>query len=308
MSRPGSRSSTALLRPRESYSPHPRAGAARATQAPNSSILESFARAAVVEHDRLARHRMRVMERDSVRRGPEARLRIHQFVGADRILRVEGLGHGLLVDRRLLPPFREAAVPEGVVAQRLDLPHAALANVLVLVNATLPPGALPPLGRLVQTCLHQRAAAYLGRATVPGDVDDHLHLRMIEQPAVARAVVSLGEAFLEAPDVQAAHARLALVDPAEKPHLAVVGKQVDDLVVLRLVHEVAVRVLQAADVVNVLLDRQLVLELLDTGRECGNVVHVLSSARTLRGVSVAPASTGRRWAPVATYLYVLPTK
>ena len=52
---------------------------------------------------------------------------------------------------------------------------------------------------------------------------------MIEQPAVARAVMALGELGLEALDIEAAHARLALVDAAEEPDLAILGEQVDAL-------------------------------------------------------------------------------
>src|SRR5256886_9204744 len=70
---------------------------------------------------------------------------------------------------------------------------------------------------------HQRAAACLGRAAVRCDVDDHLQLRVIEQPAVARAIVPLGELLLEALDVQAAHAGPAPAESPAKNHLSPVG-------------------------------------------------------------------------------------
>ncbi len=63
-----------------------------------------------------------------------------------------------------------------------------------------------------------------------------------------------------------------------------VGEQVDHLVVLRLVDEVAVGVLNAADLVDVLLDRELVFELVDPRgqvrqyRSFGNVSAVLACA------------------------------
>ena len=227
------------------------------------------------------------MEGHRVRRGPQPRLGILERIGSQRVLRVAGAVHGDEVDRSLGPPFSEAAVPEGEITQRLDLPNAVLAHVVVLVEATLPPGALLTLGRVVQPRLHHRAAASLRRAAVGSHVDDHLHLRVIEQPAVARAVVAVGEGGLEALDIQAPHAGLTAEDSTEKPHLAVLGEEVNDLVVLRLVDEVAVRVLQAADLVNVLLDRQLVLELLEAGRECGNVAHS----------ALPPACPGRRVVP-----------
>src|SRR4029077_5541880 len=46
-----------------------------------SPILEPFARTAIVEHDRLAGHRMRIVEGDRVGRGPEPRLGILELVG-----------------------------------------------------------------------------------------------------------------------------------------------------------------------------------------------------------------------------------
>src|SRR6266403_1766864 len=239
-----------------------------------SSILEPFARAAVVEHDRLTGHRMRVVERDGIGRRPQPRWRIHECIRSDGVLGVAPLRHGDKIERGFLPPLGEAAVPERVITQRPDLPSIVAAHVVVFVDATLPPCALPAIGRVMQPGLHYRASAYLGRAAVLRDVDDHLQLRVIEQPAVARAVVPLRELLLEALDVQAAHAGLALVDAAEKPHLGVLGEQVDNLVVLRLVDEVAVGVLNAADLVNILLDRKIVLEPFDAGRECGNVAHV----------------------------------
>src|ERR1700739_587522 len=104
-----------------------------------SAILETFARAAVIEHDRLAGHRMRVMEGDRVGRGPEPRLGIHERVGPQRVLWVAGGVHGNEVDGSLWPSFGEGAVPEGVIAQRPDLPDPAFAHVLVLVHTAFPP-------------------------------------------------------------------------------------------------------------------------------------------------------------------------
>src|SRR5437773_295410 len=104
---------------------------------------------------------------------------------------------------------------------------------------------------------------------------------------------------LEALDVQAAHAGLAPVDSTEKPNVAIVGKEVHHLVVLRLVDKVTVRVLKTADLVNVLLDCKLVLELFDAGRECGNVAHSISppdmSRRAVRRRTRARVAAGLGW-------------
>src|SRR6184192_4946179 len=122
---------------------HERRGAA-----PASYVLEALARAAVVEHDRFSGHGVLVVERDRVGRGPEPRLRIHELIRSDGVLRVECPGHGDKIDRGLRPPLGEAAVPEREITQRLDLPYPVLAHVVVLVEATFPPGALPTLGRV----------------------------------------------------------------------------------------------------------------------------------------------------------------
>src|SRR5581483_8287353 len=97
-----------------------------------------------------------------------------------------------------------------------------------------------------------------------------LKLRVIQQPAITRTVVTLGEVLLKTLDIQTPYPRFAPVYPAEKPHLSVVGKKIHDFVVLRFVDEEAVGVLDAADLMNVLLDGQLVLESFHSRGEGGD--------------------------------------
>src|SRR5256886_7101175 len=115
---------------------------------------------------------MRVVERDGIGRRPQPRWRIHECIRSDGVLGVAPLRHGDKIDRGFLPPLGEAAVPERVITQRLDLPSIVPAHVVVLVDATLPPGALPAIGRVMQPGLHHGASAYLGGAAVLRDVDD----------------------------------------------------------------------------------------------------------------------------------------
>ena len=75
----------------------------------------------------------------------------------------------------------------------------------------------------------------------------------------------LGKILAKPLDVQPAHAGLAAPDAAVEPDLAALGEEIHDLVVLRLVDEVAVRVLQAPDGVDVLLDAELVFEFSHAG-------------------------------------------
>ena len=125
----------------------------------------------------------------------------------------------------------------------------------------------------MQARLHHRAPAHGGRPAVGGDIDDHLQLRMIEQPAIARAIVPLGKRALKPLDIEPPHPGLAAIDAAEEPDFALVGKQVDDFVVLRFVDEIAVSVLHLADLFDVLLDRQLMFEPRDPRLERGHVRH-----------------------------------
>ena len=173
---------------------------------------------------------------------------------------------------RFRPAILEAAVPVGEVTEAKNFPDAVLADVAVLVGAAFPPRTLVAARRLVQTGLHQGAPAHARRPAVRRHVDDHLDLQVIEQPAVARTVVTFGEVVAEALDIEASDSRLPLVDPAKEPDLALVGKQVHDFGVLRLVDEITIGILQPADCMDVLLYAELLLELVDSPAErchCG---------------------------------------
>src|SRR5580692_1758216 len=238
-------------------------------------LLESFTRPAVVQNDGFACYRMRIVEGNGVGRRPKPRGRLNEGVRTQGVLRIERLGHGNEINRRLRPAFGKTAMPERKIAQRLDLPYAILANIVVFVDAAFPPCALLTLRRLVQSRLHHRPAAQAGSVAIRRDVDDHLQLRMFQQPAVARAVMALGEIRLKASDVEAPYAGLALVDAAEEPHVAILREQVDHLVVLRLVDEIPVRILDTADLVDVLLNRELVFELFDSRGQGGDIAHAV---------------------------------
>ena len=86
---------------------------------------------------------------------------------------------------------------------------------------------------------------------------------MVEQIALNRAVVAVGEILAESAAVEAARAFLAAEDAADEVDLAIVGKQVDHFVIEALVEVVAVFVLEIADGLRV-------LELADVGGEVGD--------------------------------------
>src|SRR5579863_537662 len=89
------------------------------TQSSSSAIRESLAGATIVQSDRLAGHRMRIVKRDGVGRGPEARWRIDQCIGTHGVLRKQKLRHRQEVDRGFRPALSKGAVPERVIAQCL---------------------------------------------------------------------------------------------------------------------------------------------------------------------------------------------
>src|SRR5580698_10767015 len=117
-------------------------------------LFESFTRPAVVQNDGFACYRMRIVEGNGGGRRPKPRGRLNEGVGTQGILRIQRLGHGNEINRRLRPAFGETAVPERKIAQRLDLPYPILTNEVVLVDAAFPPGALLALCRFVQSRLH----------------------------------------------------------------------------------------------------------------------------------------------------------
>src|ERR1700730_12181208 len=123
-----------------------------------STIFESLARAAVVNQDGAEGYGMRIVEGDGVGCGPQARCRIAQRVGGAQVLWEQRLRHRSECDGRLLPAVGKAAMPKREVAQHLDLPHAFLANIVVLVDSAFPPGARLAYGPLVQASLHHRPA------------------------------------------------------------------------------------------------------------------------------------------------------
>ncbi len=73
--------------------------------------------------------------------------------------------------------------------------------------------------------------------------------------------MALRELGLEALDIEAADAALALVDAAEEPDFAVVSEEIDAFVILRFVDEIAVAVLELPDRAFVLKPADFILQL-----------------------------------------------
>ncbi len=108
-------------------------------------------------------------------------------------------------------------------------------------------------------------------AAIGRDINHHLQLRMIQQPAIARAIMALGKLGLKTFDIEAADTGLALVDAAQEPNFAIVGKQIDDFVILRFVDEIAIAVLDPADLVDVLLNGKFMFQPVQPGFQRCNI-------------------------------------
>jgi hypothetical protein len=209
------------------------------------------------------------MEGHNARIRPQHRM-ITQNIRPIRVIRVRRGEEGHVVGLRVRPALLERRVPEREVLQPEDLPNAVLFDVLILVYAALPPLYQPAGVRVLDAVMgasgHHAAKATLRSRAVCVDVDDTLHLWMVEQKAVNGAIAAGYEGFREAADVETLDALFAMVaapkeldarvrmisvelgDLIVSVFLLCIGRVQFHLLVEALVEIVAVRVLKLADV------------------------------------------------------------
>lgn len=94
----------------------------------------------VLFRNHLASDRVRIVK------GYHSGIRPQAFIVLDELIRPQWIpvGHqfaewGHVIGGSMLPPLVELAMPEGIVPQPEDLPHAILLDVFVLVHAAFPP-------------------------------------------------------------------------------------------------------------------------------------------------------------------------
>jgi hypothetical protein len=145
---------------------------------------------------------------------------IAEFVRPVWILRIRRRKERHIVGLRMRPTLLESSVPEGKVFQPEDLPHAALLDVLVLIDAALPPLYQSTWVRvfdaLVSAGRHHTPKTPLGACTLGVHIDDALDLRVVKEEAVDRPVTPVHEGFSEAADVKASDTIFAVVATAEE--------------------------------------------------------------------------------------------
>lgn len=133
------------------------------------------------------------------------------------------------------PPLFEGRVPEGEVLQPEDLPHSILFDVFVLVYTTFPPlhqaARVCVFDAIVGTGRHHAPEATFGSGAFCVDVDNALHLWMIEKKPMHRTIASGYEGIREATDIESLNALLAIVSASEELNacVRVIGVEVGDL-------------------------------------------------------------------------------
>ena len=175
-----------------------------------------------------------VMERHDTRIRPE------HWVIAQNVRPVRICGVGLREKRHVVrlgmrPAFFERRMPKGKVLQSEDFPHTVLFDIFVLIYP-----AFPPLYQTARMCVldavmgasrHHAAEATLCTCAFIVDIDDALHLWVIEEEAMDRTVTSSYEAFREAANIEALYALFAIVATTEEldTRVRVVGIEIGNL-------------------------------------------------------------------------------
>lgn len=148
---------------------------------------------------------MRVVERNNTCIRPHHWVR-DKLIWAEWFLWKRFRHEGDVVWLRVTPAFLELRMPEWKILQSEDLPHTIFLDVLILIDAALPPLHKSPRVRILDTIMctggHHASKATLGSCAIGVDVDDALNLRMIEEEAVHRTIPSSYKTSGKAADVE----------------------------------------------------------------------------------------------------------
>jgi hypothetical protein len=126
-------------------------------------------------------------------------------------------------------------MPEGKVSELEDLPNAIFLDILILVDAAFPPLAEPPgmlvCNGLVRAGRRKGAEAPISTVAALGDVDNILHLRVIEEKAMDWTIAIVDPAAAQAVYIQPLDAGFAAETAAEEfdKCFRMVGEQISNL-------------------------------------------------------------------------------
>lgn len=167
----------------------------------------------------LTSDRVLVVEGHDARVWPEHRV-IAQHIWPIRIFWIRFREERHVVGLGVCPTFFECRVPKREVLQPEDLPYAILFDVLVLIHSTLPPlyqaARMCVLDAIVGTSRHHTAEAAFCTCALGIDIDYALHLWMIKEEAINRAITPSYEGIGESTDVQSLYALFAIVSAPKK--------------------------------------------------------------------------------------------
>jgi hypothetical protein len=175
------------------------------------------------------------MEWNNPRIRPQHQL-LHNLIWTERTLRVNlGIQRNELSDLLVAPASGEIRMPQWEILQLPDLPDTVLFDVLILVDATLPPldeaTGVSILDAFVGSGAHECTEASLSMVSIGGDIDDVLHLGVVEQKAVDRTVASIYEVAGESSDIKSLHSLFVPVSASNELNkgFRIVRIKIDDL-------------------------------------------------------------------------------
>jgi hypothetical protein len=198
-------------------------------------ILPKFWRSQIIFLDHLSSNRMRVMEWNDSCIWPQHQL-FHNLIRAQR-----ALGKDLRIKRNefpnllVAPSSAEVGMPKWEVLQLPDLPHPVLFDILILVDTAFPPldeaAGVGILDALVGSSTHQCTETPFGMVSIWCDVDNVLHLGVVEEEAVDGTVASLYEMTCESSNIESLHSLLFPVTASDELNegIWIVRIEIDDL-------------------------------------------------------------------------------
>jgi hypothetical protein len=149
------------------------------------------------------------MERNNSRIRPQHQL-LHNLIWAQWALRVHlGIKRDELSNFLVAPSSGEIRVPKWEILQLPDLPDTVLLDVLIFIDT-----ALPPLYEAARMCIldtfmgasaHECTEASLSSGAITSDVDNVLHLGMIEEEAMDGPIAPIYEMAGESSDIKPSH-------------------------------------------------------------------------------------------------------
>jgi hypothetical protein len=165
------------------------------------------------------------------------------------------------------PPLFIWRLPTAYIIQIFYFPYTVFVNVRVFIDASaqkLLRHIRDRLGFIVVITDHiECAESSFGGSPIRCDVDNVLHLQVIEQKTEHRTVMSFSEIPLEPITVEPLYTGLALINTVEETHRAILGEQFDGFVVKAHIDIVTIDEMEATDCMNIFDYAQFMVQSFD---------------------------------------------